>query len=100
MSESEQRHVWHLVIEKSGSNDRLLHTSHHETPLSTCLKAKRVLNYDVPDFSEWYKKPRPDDAETTLVGYVLDRDEIDVWPIRIEATKEEVKSLTDTNTEC
>jgi len=82
--------VWHLVIEYSGSYDRELHRSLHANPQSVRNKADERLKKDVPELDEWYERPNTDKMETTMVGYVLDRDEIDSWPIRIEATKEKI----------
>jgi len=85
--------VWSLKIEYSGAPDRVLHESLHETPRSAREKAERVLRYDVPAFDEWYVRPNSDDYETQYVGYVLDRDEIDSWPIRIEAHRTEILNV-------
>jgi hypothetical protein len=82
--------VWRLVIERTGLGDKEYHRSIHVNPLSTRNKADAVLRYDVPDLSEWYERPADDSMATSRTGYVLDRDEIGSWPIRIEATREEV----------
>lgn len=79
--------VWSLTIEKSGLNDRVLHESLHVSPFSARNKASRVLTYDVPRLDEWYERPESKDRNTSYTGYVLKRDEIDTWPIRIEADR-------------
>jgi len=84
------KEVWNLVIEYSGSPDRQLHRSLHQNPQSACNKADNVLNYEVPQMDEWYVRPPGEQSKTQYVGYVLDRDEIDSWPIRIEAHREKV----------
>jgi hypothetical protein len=83
--------VWLLVIERTGLGDKEYHRSIHVNPLSARNKADKVLTYDVPDLSEWYERPTGGSTTTERTGYVLDRDEIDSWPIRIEATREEVR---------
>lgn len=85
--------VWHLVIEYSGAADREHHRSLHVSPQSARNKAEKVLTYDVPEIDEWYVRPNSEEMETQYVGYVLDRDEIDSWPVRIEATKEEIRNV-------
>ncbi len=86
--------VWVLVIEYSGSRDKKIHRSIHVSPHSARNVADMRLGYDVPEFEEWYERPATDKYETSRFGYVLDRDEIDSWPIRIEATKESVLEQT------
>lgn len=80
-----ERVVWKLVIQKSGLSDRVLHESLHENVNSAVAKSKSVLTYDVPDRGEWY-----DNSLWCELGYVLDRDEIDTWPVRIEVMREDV----------
>lgn len=81
-----------LVIERTGVGNKEYHRSIHANPESARNKAEQVLTYDVPDLSEWYGRPVDDSMETRQMGYVLDRDEIGSWPIRIEATREEVRN--------
>ena len=82
-----ERVVWKLLIEKTGASDKVLHESLHKNVDSAVLKSKSVLVYDVPDREEWYERG-------TRTGYVLDRDEIDRWPIRITVKREEILDET------
>lgn len=90
MTEVEYGGVWHLVIENTGASDRELHNSLHVGPKSARNKAEEVLNYDVPELDEWYTRPTPQGKGFWRIGYVLDRDEIDAWPIRIEVERREI----------
>jgi len=83
--------VWHLVIKRSGLSDRVFHKSLHVSPQSARNKAERVLTYDVPTLDEWYERSDGIDGDIVRVGYVLDRDEINSWPIRIEADKQKIR---------
>jgi len=82
--------VWELVIENTGASDRVLHTSLHSNIKSGIIKAKNVLTYTVPDRKEWYIRHYPNEEVISRLGYVLDRDEINTWPIRIEITRTDV----------
>lgn len=85
--------VWHLVIEDCGvGGSREYHRSLHMNPQSARNKADTFLNYDVPELDEWYERPASNAMETQYVGYILD--EIDHWPIRIEANREQIRDDT------
>lgn len=90
MSETDE-YVWHLVIEDCGvGGDREYHRSLHVSRESARNKAERILDYDVPALDKWYVRPPSNSDDTQYIGYVLERDEIDRWPIRIQANKEPV----------
>lgn len=86
--------VWELLIENTGAADRVLHTSLHSNIKSGITKATNVLTYTVPDREEWYTRQYPNEGTISRIGYVLDRDEINTWPIRIEITRTDVLDET------
>ena len=79
--------IFKLKIEHTGTSGKVLHESMHKTIQSGQKKAQSVLQYDVPGLNEWYE------INESGKGYVLDRDEINAWPIRIEIEEEKVLRL-------
>jgi len=83
--------IFKLKIENSGAADRILHESFHVSMRSGYIKAQYVLKYDFPELDKWYDLKIDNEGK----GYVLSRDEINGWPIRIHISEIDILSLNE-----